>query len=374
MKSPKKALTSPAMMASTETEHSCEGNTMSTSAEAGPRRSRQRLFASTVALSIAALVLAGCGEDPREESTPATNTDPSGAADQGNAPEGIAGDAGDAQAVGIADIEDEIWETSLDQENATFTVTGGLQSGQELLGYNPEVFQAETGTESENDESENDETEDDETEDAESEDADAEDESSETEVSNETFELLVTGQIEGDSATELNYSPDYSVMTFGDETYQSVDGFVFDYEAQIPPEVEPEVDAAELESALLAEGDWVDVSMSEPPVPRTPAELIESLRERLDETVDGASLADLELESTVDTRDGENVWVYFNDQVEIAVLADESNPLLVGLLLRGEDELDVAVTDWNESTTPESPGDETVIADDQLQEILAGFI
>jgi len=369
MKSPKKALISPVTMASTETEHSCEGNTMSTSAAAGPRRSRQRLFASTVALSIATLVLAGCGEDPREESTPATNTDPSGAADQGNAPEGIAGDAGDAQAVGMADIEDEIWETSLDQENATFTVTGGLQSGQELLGYNPEVFQAEPGAESENDESENDETED-----AESEDADAEDESSETEVSNETFELLVTGQIEGDSATELNYSPDYSVMTFGDETYQSVDGFVFDYEAQIPAEVEPEVDAAELESALLAEGDWVDVSMSEPPVPRTPAELIETLRERLDETVDGASLADLELESSVDTRDGENVWVYFNDQVEIAVLADESNPLLVGLILRGEDELDVAVTDWNESTTPESPEDETVIADDQLQEILAGFI
>lgn len=360
MKSPKKALISPVTIASTETEHSCEGNTMSTSAAAGPRRSRQRLFASTVALSIATLVLAGCGEDPREESTPATNTDPSGAADQGNAPEGIAGDAGDAQAVGLADIEDEIWETSLDQESATFTVTGGLQSGQELLGYNPEVFQAEP--------------EDLEPEDPEAEDAETDDEAAETEVSSETFELLVSGQIEGDSATELNYSPDYSVMTFGDETYQSVDGFVFDYEAQIPAEVEPEVDAAELESALLAEGGWVDVSMSELPVPRTLAELIETLRERLDETVDGASLADLELESSVDTRDGENVWVYFNDQVEIAVLADESNPLLVGLTLRGEDELDVAVTDWNESTTPESPEDETVIADDQLQEILAGFL
>ncbi|MGJ9374153.1 hypothetical protein [Nesterenkonia sp. CF4.4] len=295
-----------------------------------------RAFGMTAVLSIAALALAGCGgEDPREEENPQENLDPDGAEDQGVAPEEIAQNEDDEVVADLAEIEDAIWESSMDQPSVSINMVAGLERGHQLFGYAPEFFEGE----------------------------------------GESFELSVTGELEGDSAAVLDYSPDFQVLSFGDDAYQSVEAFVFDYQAQVPPEVEPEVDAAELDTALSAAGEWVDVSDAEPSVPRTPAAVLEMLRAEITETLDVGSLAELDLESSVDTREGQNVWVYSNEEVELAVLADEGSPQLMGLVLPGEDEdLEVTVTDWDEAGTPEQPEDDTVIENEQLQQILNDLV
>ncbi|MCH8563730.1 hypothetical protein LTI14_10985 [Nesterenkonia sp. YGD6] len=295
-----------------------------------------RAFTTTAVLSIAALALAGCGEeDPREAENPQENVDTDGAEDQGVTSDEIAENEDDEQVADLAEIETEVWESSLEQESVSITMAAGLERGHELFGYAPEFFEGD----------------------------------------DEGFELSVTGELEGDAATELNYSPNFQVLTFGDDTFQSVEAFVFDYEAQVPPEVEPEVDAEELSAALSAEGEWVDVSDAEPAVPRTPDALLELLRAEVTETLDVDSLAELDLDSSLDTRDGQNVWVYSNEDVELAVLADEGSPQLMGLRLPGEDQdLEVTVTDWDEAETPEEPEDEAVIDDEQLQGILSDLV
>lgn len=293
-----------------------------------------RAWRTTAVLSIATLALASCGdgdEDPRVDENPQEEIDPSGAEDQGVTSDEIAESEDDQQAADLAEIEEDVWESSLDQESVNITMMAGLERGQALFGYAPEFFEGE----------------------------------------GESFELSVTGELEGDAATELDYSPDFQVLTFGDDTYQSVEAFAFDYQAQVPPEVEPEVDAEELSAALSSEGEWVDVSDAEPSVPRTPAAVLEMLRAEVTETLDVDSLAELELDSALDTRDGQNVWVYSNQEVELAVLADEGSPQLMGLRLPGEDaDLEVTVSGWDEAETPEEPDDETIIEDEQLQGIL----
>lgn len=306
-------------------------NATKTSAEAV-----RRVFTTTAALSIAALALAGCAdEDPREDENPQENIDPDGAEDQGVYSDEIAESEDDEEVPDLAEIEEDVWDSSMDQESVSITMVAGLERGQELFGYAPEFFEGD----------------------------------------GESFELSVTGELDGDAATELDYSPDFQVLTFGDDAYQSVEAFVFDYDAQVPPEVEPEVDAEELSAALSSEGEWVDVSDAEPAVPRTPTALLELLRAEVTETLDVDSLAELELDSSLDTRDGQNVWVYSNEDAELAVLADEGSPQLMGLILPGEDEdLEVTVTDWDEAGTPEEPEDETVIDDEQLQGILSDLV
>ncbi|GAA1144831.1 hypothetical protein GCM10009672_15000 [Nesterenkonia lutea] len=263
------------------------------------------------------------------------NINPSGAEDQGIPSDEIAADEDDQQPADLAEIEEEIWESSMSQESVNIQVLAGLERGHELFGYAPDFFEAE----------------------------------------GESFEMQVTGEIEGDSVTELNYVPDFQVLTSGDETYQTVEAFVFDYEAQVPPEVDPEPDAAQLDAELSAEGEWVDVTDSEPAVPRTPAALLELLRTELEESLGVSSLSELELASAVDTREGENVWVYSDEQVELAVLADEGSPQLVGVTIFGEDQdFTATFTQWNEAEAPEAPADDLIIDQEQLQEILNGFV
>lgn len=297
-----------------------------------------RVLTTTAALSIATLALGGCGdgdEDPRVEEDPQENLDPDGAESQGVAPDEIAENQDDQEAADLAEIEADVWESSLDQESVAITMTAGLERGHELFGYAPESFEGE----------------------------------------GEIFELSVTGELEGDAATELDYTSDFQVLTFGEDSFQSIEAFVFDYQAQVPPEVEPEVDAAELSAALSSEGEWVDVSEAEPAVPRTPEALLEMLRAEVTETLGVDSLAELELDSALDTWDGQNVWVYSNEDVELAVLADSGSPQLMGLTLPDEDEdLEVTITDWDEADTPEQPEEGTIIDDEQLQGILNDLV
>lgn len=295
-----------------------------------------RAFSMTAVLSIAALALAGCGEeDPREDENPQENLDAEGAEDQGVASDEIAENQDDQEVADLAEIEDDIWESSMDQSSVSINMVAGLERGHQLFGYAPEFFEGE----------------------------------------GESFVLSVTGELEGESSAVLDYAPDFEVLSFGDDAYQSVDAFVFDYQAQVPPEVEPEVDAEELRAALSAEGEWIDVSGAEPSVPRTPAVVLEMLRAEITETLEVDSLAELELETSLDTREGQNVWVYSNEEVELAVLADQESPQLIGLVLPGEDaDLEVTVTDWEEAGTPEQPEDDTVIQDEQLQQILNDLV
>lgn len=295
-----------------------------------------RAFSMTAVLSIAALALAGCGEeDPREDENPQENLDAEGAEDQGVASDEIAENQDDQEVADLAEIEDDIWESSMDQSSVSINMVAGLERGHQLFGYAPEFFEGE----------------------------------------GESFVLSVTGELEGESSAVLDYTPDFEVLSFGDDAYQSVDAFVFDYQAQVPPEVEPEVDAEELRAALSAEGEWIDVSGAEPSVPRTPAAVLEMLRAEITETLEVDSLAELELETSLDTREGQNVWVYSNEEVELAVLADQESPQLIGLVLPGEDaDLEVTVTDWEEAGTPEQPEDDTVIQDEQLQQILNDLV
>lgn len=295
-----------------------------------------RAFSMTAVLSIAALALAGCGEeDPREDENPQENLDAEGAEDQGVASDEIAENQDDQEVADLAEIEDDIWESSMDQSSVSINMVAGLERGHQLFGYAPEFFEGE----------------------------------------GESFVLSVTGELEGESSAVLDYAPDFEVLSFGDDAYQSVDAFVFDYQAQVPPEVEPEVDAEELRAALSAEGEWIDVSGAEPSVPRTPAAVLEMLRAEITETLEVDSLAELELETSLDTREGQNVWVYSNEEVELAVLADQESPQLIGLVLPGEDaDLEVTVTDWEEAGTPEQPEDDTVIQDEQLQQILNDLV
>ncbi|WP_218221811.1 hypothetical protein [Nesterenkonia sp. Act20] len=317
---------------------------MSISAGRGPTL-RARLFAGTSALGLAALVLAGCGQ--AEDEAPAQTVDPSEPVSQEDPAEAPTGNATDGEAPALEDIEEDIWDASMAQTSVSASVSGPLEQGQQLFGYSPETFEGDedAGT---------------------SEDAGT--------GEDELFELSVVGQIEGDSATELNYAPDYRVLQVGDTTYQTVAGFIFDYEAQIPAEVEPEVGGAELESALLAEGEWVDVSIGELEVPRTPGELLETLRNHLDETLDGNSLADSGLEPAVETEGEQDLWVYSNDQIELTVLANAESPLLMGLTVQGEAPLEVDFDQWNEAEIPVPPEEGTVITDQLLQEILSGFV
>lgn len=308
---------------------------MSSTTKTSPK-AVSRASSLTAVLSIAALALAGCGEeDPREDENPQEALDAEGAEGQGVASDEIAESEDDQEVADLAEIEDDIWESSMDQSSVSINMVAGLERGHQLFGYAPEFFEGE----------------------------------------GESFVLSVTGELEGDSAAVLDYTPDFEVRSFGDDAYQSVDAFVFDYQAQVPPGVEPEVDAEELRAALSAEGEWIDVSGAEPSVPRTPAAVLEMLRAEITETLEVNSLAELELETSLDTREGQNVWVYSNEEVELAVLADEGSPQLMGLVLPGEDQdLEVTVTDWEEAGTPEQPEDDTVIEDEQLQQILNDLV
>lgn len=327
---------------------------MSTSAGRRPTP-RPRLLAGASALGLATLLLAGCGG--AEDESPAQTVDPSAPVSQEDPSAAPTGNATDAEAPVLEDLEDAIWDASMAQTSVNATVSGPLEQGQQLFGYNPETFAGDDAAGAGEGGGAG-------------EDAEAGVESG----SDALFELSVVGQMQGDSATELNYAPDYRVLQVGETTYQTVGGFIFDYEAQIPAEVEPEVGGAELESALLAEGEWVDVSMGELAVPRTPEELMETLRDHVEETLDGDSLADSGLEPAVETEGEQDVWVYSNEQIELTVLANAESPLLMGLTLQGEAPLEVSFDQWNEAELPTAPEESTVITDQLLQEILSGFV
>ncbi|GAA1453584.1 hypothetical protein ACFP47_08945 [Nesterenkonia lacusekhoensis] len=76
-------------------------------------------------------------------------------------------------------------------------------------------------------------------------------------------------------------------------------------------------------------------------------------------------------EGEADERDGEDVWVYAEDDTEVVVRADEEEPLLLAVNTVDEDGNDVEMTleDWNESEV-EAPDTSDVLSESDFEELL----
>ncbi|WP_150462084.1 hypothetical protein [Nesterenkonia ebinurensis] len=79
-------------------------------------------------------------------------------------------------------------------------------------------------------------------------------------------------------------------------------------------------------------------------------------------------------EGELGEHEGQEVWIYTEDEVEVAVLADESDPVLVYLIgeERGE-YFEMHFTDWSSTDVPEEPeGD--VISEEEMENILVDYL
>lgn len=76
-------------------------------------------------------------------------------------------------------------------------------------------------------------------------------------------------------------------------------------------------------------------------------------------------------EGEADERDGEDVWVYAEDDTEVVVRADEEEPLLLAVTAPDEDGNDAEMTfeDWNESEV-EAPDTSDVLSESDFEEIM----
>lgn len=76
-------------------------------------------------------------------------------------------------------------------------------------------------------------------------------------------------------------------------------------------------------------------------------------------------------EGELDERDGQEVWVYSEDDTEVVVAADEEEPLLLTVESVDQDGNDVLLTfdDWNE-TEVEAPEDGNVLDDTDFEDLL----
>lgn len=321
-------------------------------------------YRTTGLFGAALLALTAC--EPADETTPDDEAqdavDPDGAEDQGNQPGEIAGDdvdeeetedTGDEQPAEdtrdvpeLAEIEEDIWESSTSQSSVS--ITGELSAA--LLGWDAMDDSAEA----------------DQDEDSEEDDGDSEDQS-------EMLDIAVAGDLEGDgSVYQIGDVFDYVI--FDDDVYQSVDSIVAEYELAQPEEAEtPE--SEEVRDAFEPEGSWANWGEAGREYVETPEEFIRNFEEGFLETSGMDSLADAELSAEVDTQDGENVWVYSHEEgedfFELVVLADDSEPLLVGLNYDIEgNQLSLDFQDWNETDEPDEPEDDEVIEQEDAEEIV----
>lgn len=321
-------------------------------------------YRTTGLFGAALLALTACepvGETaPDDEAQDAV--DPDGAEDQGNQPGEIAGDDVDEEETEdtggeqpaedtrdvpeLAEIEEDIWESSTSQSSVS--ITGELSAA--LLGWDAMDDSAEA----------------DQDEDSEEDDGDSEDEA-------EMLDIAVAGDLEGDgSVYQIGDVFDYVI--FDDDVYQSVDSIVAEYELTQPEDAEtPE--SEEVRDAFESEGSWANWGEAGREYVETPEEFIRNFEEGFLETSGMDSLADAELSAEVDTQDGENVWVYSHEEgedfFELVVLADDSEPLLVGLNYDIEgNQLSLDFQDWNETDEPDEPEDDEVIEQEDAEEIV----
>lgn len=330
------------------------------------------IWRSTAILSVGLLTLSAC-QPPADQTTDdpgQEDLDPSGAQDQGNRPGEIAGEDSEdqegAQPDGsasdvpdFAEIEEEIWEESASQDSVH--ITGEVSPA--LLGWaDAELdgpLEDEAGAGDPEDQETQEETDD------------------PGDQAAEPVQLTISGNSEGEGSV-YRVGEVLDFLIFGDDVYQSVDSVVAEYEHRAPEEVEAP-SAAEIREAFEAEGSWADFGPTGREHVETPAEFMQNLRSGFLQSAELDALAEADLQGSVDTREGENVWVYTAEEqdaaVEIAVAAEEGEPLLQQLVLQVDGErFEVTFTDWNEASEPEEPAEEEVIAPEEVEALLQSLM
>lgn len=294
---------------------------------------KEMTFKTTGLLGIALLALTACGGDEEaSEETPeaeqADTGDDTGAATEptDDPTEDETPDAPD-----IAEIEEAMWEASLGQETVTIS--------------------AEVPTDSVG---------------AASEDADA---------ASGTMQIGISGDMEGDGYTYTINETLGDYLVFIDQSFQSVNSVVEEYEEVQVEGQGPTPD--ELREELEPEGEWVDMTSLGVQL-ETPRQFIENFRSGLLSSAGLEDLSEWDADAETDTHEGEDVWVYSSENegatVELLVLADEDEPLLMQVNSEAEGQATVVTfSDWNEVEDVERPEDDAVISEDDLLSLVEGM-
>lgn len=303
---------------------------------------------------VALLALTACGgegEDPQEGDPGQEDVDPDGADDQGDEPDEIAEDddedgtsdedgddsdgedaaeaddeddepdegdedAGADEAPELSEIEAELWET---MENAESVVL------EAEMPFSPDDFEGEVDV-----------------------------------GEAETLHQFYSGQVDGSALTFLERAGDaeQEYITFDDATFLRGEDELRAISEQFPGDVDEEELAEELE------GRWVDYTEIFPEGFAV-SDWLAEFREGLD-SAGGFG----ELDAATETRDGEDVWVYTDDEREIVVRPGDE-PVLVSVEADVEGEVtDVRFSEWNEADEPERPAEEDILTVQDLEELL----
>lgn len=305
----------------------------------GKLSAREVTLKTTGLLGVALLTLTACGgggDDAATETTEAEqaaaeeNESESGATQDEEA-EVAEEDIQDAPTIG--EIDESIWESSLNQDSVTISA---------------EVPASSLGAA---------------TEDA-------------TPTEGENIQIELSGNMDGDgySYTINETLGDY--LIFSDQAFQTVDSVIEEYaQAQVEDQgPSPE----ELRREVETEGEWVDITSLAAQL-ETPSLFIENFRTSMLSSAGIEDLSEWDLEPELDTRDGEDVWVYSEETadatIQFVVKADEAEPLLMEVHSETEgQETLVTFSDWNEVEEPERPEEDVVISEEDFMSIAESLV
>ncbi len=323
------------------------------------RTMHRRISKATGLAAVGILALTGCEGTAEEQQDIQEDgqegADPDGAeGEHGPEPDEIADDDDDegdddeedglgaGQAPALEDVEEQIWESALEQDSVELRVTHEEtpEDLQESIDADPEI---DTG-------------------DFES-------------GSDYAIELTYAGDLSGEGSSAF-YSMESlglegTYLSFGEEIFQDREGFINDYALERPEESEtPEPE--DLDEAM--EREWVDHSEMEPMLNITAEQYLEETRDDLEATLGVEELSELDAEGEPGTHEGEDVWVYESEDAELIVLADEQEPLPLLLEIRLEGaESQIEFLDWNGSEEPERPEEEDVYSFEEIQDLVTSI-
>lgn len=262
-----------------------------------------------------------------------------------------------AEAPALEDIEDDVWESSLDQESVSLRI-----AQDQMVGGSEELEDIDDIDDIDDDDEDDDPLQDEE---------DIEDSAED----DGEIELRYSGEMTGEGSAMdftlgdvdgMEFQGEY--LTFGETIYQSTEGFITDLLVGAPEDVEvPDPD--DIEDAF--ELNWVDHSDFQTTLNHTAEQYLEEIRDNLDLLLGEDELADLDAEASEGTHEGEDVWIYETDEVEIIVLADEEEPLLLHVDVDYDGiESSIEFSEWNESEEPEEPDSDDVYSAEEAMEIV----
>jgi len=305
----------------------------------GKLSAREVTLKTTGLLGVALLTLTACGGGGDDAATETTEAEQA-AAEENESESGATQDEEaevaeeDIQnAPTIGEIDESIWESSLNQDSVTISA---------------EVPASSLGAA---------------TEDA-------------TPTEGENIQIELSGNMDGDgySYTINETLGDY--LIFSDQAFQTVDSVIEEYaQAQVEDQgPSPE----ELRREVETEGEWVDITSLAAQL-ETPSLFIENFRTSMLSSAGIEDLSEWDLEPELDTRDGEDVWVYSEETadatIQFVVKADEAEPLLMEVHSETEgQETLVTFSDWNEVEEPERPEEDVVISEEDFMSIAESLV